>query len=188
MLLLSALAASYINLDTRLPLFADVAGRWLTLGHALLPLSFLAVALANRRYGAAHAFAQVVIALAIVAGTVALAGDSLKGLLPQHAEPSFRFAAAFGVSFFLASFVSVLMFDAARGPRWWAAPLLGLEMPAFIFPVLFFPLAYAGLGDTLWTAHMLAYAGFLSAAAIVSLLPYWLLRAIIPPLSGFGGY
>jgi len=193
LLLVSALAACYTYLDTKLVLLADTSGRWLTLGHLILPSTFFAVALTNRRYGPSYAFAQVVLALAVCAAAIVFAADSLRGLIPAHAEPSMRVATSFAVAFFLASFVSILLFDAARGPRWWTAPLLGLAAPALVFSSLFFPMAYAGAaaagtGDRLWFAHMLGYLCVMTAAAIVSLIPFWALRAIVPPLSGFGGY
>jgi uncharacterized PurR-regulated membrane protein YhhQ (DUF165 family) len=188
LLLVSTLAVCYVYLDTKLTLLADSAGRWLSLGQALLPSTFFAVALTNRRYGPAYAFAQVVLAMLAIAGAVTLEWNSLRGLLPLHAEPTTRFVASFGAAFFLASFVSIVLFDGARGPRWWTAPLFGLMGPAFVFAAIFFPAAYAGLGDAAWVAHMFAFFGLMLGAAVLSLAPYWVLRGVVPPLSGFGGY
>lgn len=188
LLLVSALSVCYVYLDTKLALLQDARGHWLSLGQALLPGAFFAIALTNRRYGPTYAFAQVVLALAAIAGVVVFAADSLRGLLAAHAVPTIRFATSFGVAFFIASFVSILIFDGARGPRWWMAPLFGLIAPAFVFVAIFFPAAYAGLGETDWLPHMFAFFGLMLGAAVLSLIPYWLLRGIVPPLSGFGGY
>ena len=186
--LVSALAVCYVYLDTKLSLLADSSGQWLSLGHTLLPVAFFTVALTNRRYGPSYAFAQVVLAVLAIAGAVASGGDSLRGILPTHAAPSMRFVASFGAAFFLASFVSIVLFDGARGPRWWTAPLFGMAAPAFVFAAIFFPAAYAGAGDTIWIRHGLDVFGLMLGAAVISLFPYWLLRGVIPPLSGFGGY
>jgi uncharacterized PurR-regulated membrane protein YhhQ (DUF165 family) len=187
-LLVSALAVCYVYLDTKLTAFADASGSWLSLGQALLPGAFFAVALTNRRYGPSYAFAQVVLALAAIAGAFAFGEDSLRGLLPVHAVPTTRFVASFGIAFLLASFVSILLFDGARGSRWWTAPLLGLMASAVVFAAIFFPAAYAGQGDAIWVQHMFAFFGLMLGGAMLSLIPYWILRGIVPPLSGFGGY
>ncbi len=188
LLLVSALAACYVYLDTKLNLLADSSGNWLSLGQALLPAAFFTVALTNRRYGPSYAFAQVVLAIAAIAAIGTLAAASLRELLPVHVVPTTRFVASFGVSFFIASFVSILLFDGARGPRWWTAPLMGLIAPALVFAAIFFPAAYAGLGDALWVQHMFGFFGLMLSAAVLSLIPYWVLRGVVPPLSGFGGY
>jgi uncharacterized PurR-regulated membrane protein YhhQ (DUF165 family) len=187
-LLVSVLAACYLYLDTKLSILADARGSWLSLGHVLLPATFFLIALTNRRYGASYAFAQVALAVGAIVCTVVFGADSLRGLLPTHAEPTMRFAAAFGGAFFVASCVSILMFDGARGAHWWSAPLVGFLAAAFVFPAIFFPAAYAGTDEAPWLNHMIAYFGLMVGAAIVGLLPYWFLRRMVPPLSGFGGY
>ena len=188
LLLVSALAGAYLYLDAKLPYFADHGTAWLTLGHALVPVSFFVIALTNRRYGASHAFAQVAVSMVVIVAAIAVASDSLRGLVPAHAVPSMRFAMAFAAAFFVASFISIVMFDGARGPRWWAAPLVGLAAAALVFPAIFFPAAFAGTTDALWLRHMLIFGGLMLGSVFVSLIPYWLLRGIVPPLSGFGGY
>ncbi len=188
LLLVSALAGTYLYLDTKLPYFADNGVAWLTLGHALLPASFFAIALTNRRYGASYAFAQVALSMIVVTIAIAVASDSLRVLVPAHAVPSTRFATAFGGAFFVSSFVSILMFDGARGPRWWTAPLVGFAAAALLFPAVFFPAAFAGTPDPLWVRHLFEFMGLMLGSAFVALVPYWLLRSMVPPLSGFGGY
>ena len=109
MLLVSALAGTYLYLDTKLPYFADGGIAWLTVGHALVPATFFVVALTNRRYGASYAFAQVALSMVVIVAALAFAADSLRGLIPSHAVPTAcRFAMmAFGGAFFVTSFVSI---------------------------------------------------------------------------------
>jgi uncharacterized PurR-regulated membrane protein YhhQ (DUF165 family) len=188
LLLVSALAGTYLYLDTKLPYFADNGVAWLTLGHAILPAAFFAIALTNRRYGSSYAFAQLAVSMLAIVVAIAVAADSLRGLVPAHAVPSMRFATAFGGAFFVSSFVSILMFEGARGPRWWTAPLVGLATGAIAFSAIFFPAAFAGTPDPLWVGHLFVFMGLMFGSAFVALVPYWLLRSMVPPLSGLGGY
>jgi uncharacterized PurR-regulated membrane protein YhhQ (DUF165 family) len=190
LLLLSALAAMYLYKDTKAPPVPGLDalnGGWLTVSHLILPTSFFAVALTNRRYGPAYAFAQVAIACAITTAVTLFAGDSITSIVQAPTAPLSRIVAAFGIAFLSANFVAILVFDGARGPRWWAAPLLSSLAAAVTYSVVFTPVAYAGTADfSLVQAG--AYCGVLVAAGVVLLIPYWLLRGLVPPLSGFGGY
>jgi uncharacterized PurR-regulated membrane protein YhhQ (DUF165 family) len=183
LLLVATLCAICLGLNSRLPVLTGE--RWLTVSHALVPLAFFVVALANRRYGPSYAFGQVAVSVAIALIMAAIASGRLRALLP-HAELG-RLAGAFGVSFVVASFVSIIMFDSGRGPRWWLAPLLGLLSAIFVFCAVFYPAAYGGT-QTAWIHQMFIHLGLAASASVVLLLPYWLLRAAIRPLSGYGGY
>lgn len=163
------------------------SGTWLTLSHLLLPLAFLIVHLTNRRYGPGYAFAQIVFSLAICGAVAAARADLICRLLPLSATPSVREVSAFVVAFLAAGFFSTVAFDAARGPRWWLAPLTGSLVAGSIYALIFFPAAYAGT-ETFWCVRMVTYAGVFVGFAVFSLIPYWLLRASIQPLSGLGGY
>ncbi|MDE2500831.1 MAG: VUT family protein [Alphaproteobacteria bacterium] len=186
--LLACFAALYLYRDTPMPLFLDGTGTpWLTASHLLVPLAFLCVHLTNRRYGPAYAFAQVVIVSALVVGLVLFAGDQIAPYLPQSTLPTMREAIGLGAAFFAASFVSIVVFDGARGARWWTAPLFGFLSAAVFFALIFFPTAYAGTG-ALWLAHSVKYMGLLMGEGVLLLIPYWMLRGIVQPLSGFGGY
>jgi uncharacterized PurR-regulated membrane protein YhhQ (DUF165 family) len=190
LLLLGALAATYLYLDTRAPVQLGVPSLGttsLTIGHLVVPLSFFAIALTNRRYGASYAFAQVVIALALAVTAFAFQGDALRASLPASVQPGPRILGAFAGAFLLSSLVSILVFDGARGPRWWTAPLLSLLAGGLVFTGVFAPLAFAGTGAA-WIQPALNYAALLTGAAVVLLIPYWMLRGLVPPLSGFGGY
>lgn len=186
-MLLLSFAAVYLYLDTPVTvLVGSTDGQWLTLGHLLLPLSFFAVHLTNRRYGPSYAFAQVVIALALGAVFVLFAVPQLGGLIAFKFVPDLRTAGSFAGAFFLASFISIVVFDGARGPRWWIAPLLGMASAVTLFCLIYYPAAYAGV--TPWTHQMLLHMELLMAIAVLALIPYWLLRGFVRPMPGFNGY
>lgn len=186
-LLLVSFAAIYLYLDTPASFIVGQAdGQWLSVGHLLLPFSFLCVHLTNRRYGPSYAFAQVVLALAAAAAFVTFAAPSIAALAPFKIVLDMRVALAFGGAFFVASFMSIVAFDGARGPRWWTAPLLGMLSSVVLFCLAFYPAAYAGVSP--FGHRMLLHVELLCAIAILMLAPYWSLRAIVRPSPGFGGY
>ena len=186
-LLLLSFAATYLYLDMpATPIVGAVDGRWLTVGHLLVPLSFLCVHLTNRRYGPSYAFAQVVLALAIGTAFSLYAVPKLAGMVPFKFVPDMRVAMAFGGAFFGASFLSIVVFDGSRGPRWWIAPLLGLVSASALFCLIYYPAAYAGIAP--WTHQMLLHMELVIAMAVLMLIPYWALRGVVRPLPGFNGY
>ena len=117
--------AVYLYLDSPV-LFLGPDASWLTVGHLLLPFCFFSVHLTNRRYGPSTAFAQVVLALAVCVAFVMFAAPRLTDYVPFKIVPELRVALAFAGAFLGASFLSIIVFDGARGPRWWLAPLLGM--------------------------------------------------------------
>lgn len=185
--LLAAFAGIYLYRDTPLALFQDGMRDWLTIGHLMVPLAFLSVHLTNRRYGPSYAFAQVVVTTALILGTIVFAGDQIRPFVPADTLPTLREALGFGGAFFVASFFGIVLFDCFRGARWWTAPLAGFVATALFFAAVFFPIAYAGTNAP-WLEQALQYAGVLAGEGILLLVPYWMLRAVVPPLSGFGGY
>ncbi len=184
--LLACVAGIYLYRDTPVALFAD-SSRWLTASHLLVPVGFFCVFLTNRRYGPAYAFAQVVVTAIVIVGFLLAVGGALNEFLPLDTIPPVREAAAFGAAFFVASFVSTVAFDGARGPHWWTAPLFGYLSAAIIYPALFFAVLLAG-SDPSWMYRALEYAGLIAGEGLLLLIPFWLLRRMVPPLSGFGGY
>jgi uncharacterized PurR-regulated membrane protein YhhQ (DUF165 family) len=186
-LLLAALGVACIAYgDREVALLGNAGAGWLTLGHLLLPLTFFAIHLTNRRYGAGHAFAQTMLAWALSLGVL----WAMRGQLPVllgRALPDPHLTFAFGSALMIGQLFSVLVFDRTRGPRWWTAPLLATLAGGFLFCAIAFPGAYMGTGIH-WMGRMLTYDGFFIAASIALLVPYGLLRRVVPPQSGFGGY
>lgn len=164
----------------------DVGGKLLSLGLVLLPLTFFVVHLTNRRYGAGYAIAQIFSAWMLVFGTLPYTKNDLTMLL-GGALPDMRLVVAFGFGLLIAQIVSIFVFDRLRGPHWWQAPLFASVLGEVAMCLVAYPLAYAGTGIA-WTNPMFDYMGVLAAAAVVMVVPYWLLRSVVPPLSGFGGY
>lgn len=190
LLLLSALAAMYLYKDTKVPAVLAVPmldSRWLTVSHLVLPVSFFVVALTNRRYGPAYALAQVMLAFVLAAAAAFFAGGTLSAVVQAPSAPLSREVAGFSVAFLLTNFLAIVVFDGARGPRWWTAPLLSAFTAAIVYPLIFAPIAYAGT-QGMSLQHMAAQAALMAVAGIALLLPYWMLRGLVPPLSGFGGY
>ena len=183
-LLMTISAASFIYGNVR----ADWLGapQWLTLGDLLVPLTFLAIHITNRRYGAAYALAQVVGAWAFGLAAIWAARSDL-GMLVSRPLPEMREAISFGCALFLGQIVAVAVFDRTRGPKWWQAPLFASLWGGAILCLIGFPSAYAGTAAG-WTAMMFSYLGVMTGAAIILVAPYWAIRGIVPPLSGFGGY
>ncbi len=183
-LLMTILSASFIYGNMR----ADWLGvpAWLTLGDLLVPLTFLAIHVTNRRYGAGYALAQVVGAWAFGLAAIWAARSDL-GLLVSRPLPQMREALAFGGALFLGQIFAVAVFDRTRGPKWWQAPLFASFWGGVILCLIGFPAADIGTA-TDWTTPMLSYLGVMTAAAIVLVGPYWAIRGIVTPTSGFGGY
>jgi len=126
------------------------------------------------------------VGLASLAAFVMFVVPDLKVAIPFWIVPDMRVAVAFAAAFFGASFVSIVVFDGARGPRWWTAPLLGMLSAVILFCLIFYPAAYAGVAP--WIEQMTRHMELLAGAAVLTLLPYWSLRRIVRPMPGFGGY
>ncbi|HJW42682.1 MAG TPA: hypothetical protein VJ476_15825 [Rhizomicrobium sp.] len=185
--LCTALAAMYLYMDTTVPYFAERGTHWLTVSHLLMPVAFLAVHLTNRRYGPAYAFAQIVMSFAALAAATIFGRALIVQFLPEAVVPSLRTVVAFASAFFVAGFVGIIAFDGARGPRWWTAPLLGSIVASLVFAPIFYAAAFAGT-QTPWFGHMGVHTGILIAGSILALIPFWLLRRVVQPMPGFGGY
>lgn len=185
-LLTASLFAIFVCLDRSFPYLSD-GGSWPKWSHVLIAFAFLLTQLTNRRYGPGYAFAQIILSLVICDVVAVVRPAGIVHMLPGVALPNAREVVAFVGAFIAAGYLSVVAFDVTRGPRWWTAPLIGSYVSSLGFAVLYYPLAYAGSGIS-WFEHMSTHAGILIAASVVGLLPYWLLRPVIRPLPGFGGY
>ena len=183
LVLLGCVSGVYLYRDLPVPL-TSVGMPWITAADLFVPVGFFCIFMTNRRYGPAFAFAQVVVTSIVIATVMLFGGDTVTSAMPAAAV-SIREAAAFGAAFFAASFVSIVVFDGARGAYWWTAPLFGFVSAAIVFPLAFFP--FAGT-EAAWLMHAAQYAGLLAGEGVLLLIPFYLLRGIIPPMSGFGGY
>lgn len=190
--LLIAFAAAYLYSDTPVTFLDEyfagsvsvLPSTWLTWGHLLLPTSFLAVHLANRRYGPNYAIAQVVTAVSLV-GALGVAeaanSDSVIQVLPT------REAFAFGAAFLMALLTAAFAFDRTRGLSWWTAPLFGSLTAALVYTLIFYPLAFFG-SSVPFVDYATTHLAVMAAMALLLLIPYWIFRPLVKPLPGFGGY
>ncbi|MBL7098566.1 MAG: VUT family protein [Alphaproteobacteria bacterium] len=185
--LTAALVGLFLYLATPVPYLAHTAENWVTVSSLLLPVPFLAIHLTNRRYGPAYAFAQIILTFAVLGAVTIFAGESVHRFLPAAALPAMREVCAFMAAFVLSGFLSIVAFDGARGRRWWTAPLVGSLIGALSFAPAFYPAAYLGTSIP-WFDRMLVETGVLCGGAILMLFPFWMLRRVVQPLSGFGGY
>lgn len=183
-LLLTTLAGAsfaYAGTPSPIPLRA-----WMNLGLLILPLTFLAIHLTSRRYGAGYAFAQIVLTYASIVAFAVFGRDYVTlALGEQHA--AFREIVGFGAALFVAHTVSIVVFDGLRGPRWWQAPLFASLIGGIVLCAVAFPASYLGTNID-WTGRMLDYMAVTSVAAVLLVIPYWIFRPLVPPRSGFGGY
>jgi uncharacterized PurR-regulated membrane protein YhhQ (DUF165 family) len=185
MLLLATLGgASFVYAGT--PAWELPAPSWMNVGLFVLPLTFLAVHLTSRRYGAGYAFAQVL--LTYIAGiALAVFGRDLltMALGPQHV--SLREITGFAAGLFVAQMIAIFVFDSLRGPQWYQAPLFASLFGGIALCLVAFPVSYAGTGID-WTGRMMDYMAVTSIAALLLVIPYWILRPLVTPRPGYGGY
>jgi uncharacterized PurR-regulated membrane protein YhhQ (DUF165 family) len=161
---------------------------WLTLGHAIVPVVFLITNLVNRRYGDDYTIAHILLAWALTTiGAIAVL-YRFDPRLPVVGEvPSLRVAFAFLGAMVLGQLAGAWVFEQTRGVVWWKAPLQSTLTSAFIAMFVFYPLAYAGT-DWIWLHRMSVDAGVKAAMSFALLAPYWLLRPIVRPSAGLGGF
>jgi hypothetical protein len=93
--LTAAQSALFLYMATPVPYLGGTAESWMMMSALLLPFSFLAIHLTNRRYGPAYAFAQIVVTFAVLGAITLFAGDIVHRMLPAAALPDVRDAAAF---------------------------------------------------------------------------------------------
>lgn len=161
---------------------------WLTLGHAVVPVVFLIANLVNRRYGEDYAIGHVLISwLLVVATVIVLLNEGDPNLVPAGDLPTVRVAAAFFGAMAIGQLAGAFVFDRTRGVTWWNAPLYSALTTSFVATFFFYLIAYAGT-DWVWLNHMSIDAGLKAAMSFALLVPYMLLRHVIRPLGGFGGY
>jgi uncharacterized PurR-regulated membrane protein YhhQ (DUF165 family) len=182
-----AAAFAYSNAPLAWLPLKGIGGHPLSLGLVLMPATLFAIHLANRRYGAAYASAQILLAWAVSAATLPFTLAYLSSLNGSTPLPSLREIEGFGAALFVAQFVAAWVFDRVRGRRWWTAPFISSVIGGAILSFAGYPAAYYGTGME-WTQPMWSYLWLTIGVAAVLLLPYWMLRRVVPPTSGFNGY
>lgn len=160
---------------------------WLTWGHALVPAIFLVANLVNRRYGENFAIAHILTSWTLVMALAIAVMGKLITLGPLTAAPPLRIAAAFVGAMVLGQLAGVYVFDRTRGVAWWNAPAYSALTSSFIAVPVFYASAFIG-SDWIWLNHMSIDLGLKAAMSFALLIPYFLLRPIIPPVEGLGGY
>jgi queuosine precursor transporter len=162
--------------------------QWLTIGHAIVPVVFLLSNLVSRRFGEHFAIAHVIVSwtcAALIALAVIFRIDP--SLATSGQLPTVRVAAAFLGAMSIGQLAGVYVFDRTRGVDWWSAPLYSALAASFIAMILFYVAGYAG-GDGVWLNHMSVDLGVKAFMAFALLVPYFLLRPIVRPLGGLGGF
>jgi uncharacterized PurR-regulated membrane protein YhhQ (DUF165 family) len=160
---------------------------WMTQGHVLLPVAFLLSSLVNRRYGPDYAVAHILIGWALLALFAVACLYRVDPRLPVLDLPPLLDAAAFVGAIVVAHMVAILVFDRIRGVVWWHAPLYSALWGGIVFVLIYYALVHPG-GEALWMNRMALDAGVKAAMAFVMLAPYYLMRPIVRPMPGYGGF
>jgi len=161
---------------------------WLSAGHFMVPVVFLLTNLVNRRYGQDYAIAHVLASWALASLVAVAAINKVDPRLPVvGAVPELRTAIAFLAAFVLAQSFGAFIFDRTRGVVWWHAPLYAALASSFVSTFIFYPAAYFN-ADPIWLNHMAVDVGVKAAMSFVLLMPYLILRPVIRPMPGFGGF
>ena len=160
---------------------------WLTQGHILVPAAFLLNNLVNRRYGLDTALWHVVVSWAVLGVFVAASMARLDPRLPEIVLPPMLMVSAFVGALIVAHAIAAFFFDRTRGTDWWTAPLYASLIGGVVFVGIYYSIVQPG-GEGVWLNRMIIDAGVKVAMAFVLLIPYFLLRPIVRPLPGFGGF
>jgi hypothetical protein len=190
-LLVILLGAAYLYTDD----FLILSGAPAVIQHALLatsdlilPITWFFLNLTNRRYGAPYAFGQLLAALGIFAAVALINPGDVDNWINNNPSLSWRAVLAFGGAFVLATSVGITFFDAARGPRWWTAPLWASFAASFVFSAVYYPAAFAGAQQIAWTDSAMVHFALFFLESVLLLAPYHLLRPAMRPLHGMNGY
>lgn len=162
-------------------------GYWLTLGHFVIMLAFFVVILANRAFGPVYALAPVVLLWLLLGAALGALMPALAAAFPGSPLPPQKIMIAFLAALGLAHVVGVVVFDRLRGKPWWRAPLASGIASALVMAAVYWPLAKAQ-GSEPWLSRMFIDFTLKAMLAAAFLLPYALLRPVIKPQDGFGGY
>lgn len=158
----------------------------LTVGHAMLALSILVANLVNRRYGLRFAHAHIALSGLLAVVWILL---SRLGIPLQFAVNNMGALQSFEaiLSLSLGLWIGAVVFDRTRGVEWWNAPALSALTATFVAVPCFHLLAGLPV-ETNWLQRLTGELAFGTTASFALLIPYALLRPIIRPVSGLGGY
>lgn len=131
---------------------------WLTWGAFTYPVAFFVNDLTNRRLGPAAARRVVYVGFAM-------------GVLLSAIFATPRIAAASGTAFLVAQLLDVRVFDRLRRRAWWMPPLASSLLGSVVDTVLFFSLAFAGLGLP-WITWAVGDFGVKMTMALLLLVPF----------------
>ena len=190
-LLIVLLGSAYLFTDAFLLLPGApriVQNAMLAISDLVLPVAWYALHLTNRRYGAPYAFGQLVAGLGVIVAVALINPWDIANWINRTPALSWRAMTAFGLSFLFANVIAIIFFDAARGPRWWTAPLSASFAASLVFSVVYYPAAFAGGQEVAWADAALVHFAVFFGESVLLLLPYCLLRPAMRPLHGMNGY
>jgi hypothetical protein len=190
-LLITLLGAAYLFTDAFLLLPGApkaVQNAMLAVSDLIVPMAWFSIHLTNRRYGAAHAFAQLLAGLLIVTLVALFNPGDIDNWTNNNPAISWRAMLAFQGSFLFANFIAIVFFDAVRGTRWWTAPLAASFTASLVFSAVYYLAAFAGDDVVTWTDSALVHFAVFFAESVVLLVPYFLLRPAMRPTQGMNGY
>ena len=165
----------------------DVApSAWLTQSHVLIASAFFLNNLVSRRYGMDLAVWHVLAGWIVLGAFVLASLARLDPRLPEVGLPPAIEAAGFAGGLILAHVVAAFVFDRTRGVHWWTAPFYAALIGGFVFVGFNYGLVQPGGAE--WTSRALLDAGVKAAMAVAMLVPYFLLRPVVRPMPGFGGF
>jgi hypothetical protein len=191
LLLSTLLGAAYLYTDAFLLLPAApavVQQALLTIGDLIVPMAWYSIHLTNRRLGASYAFGQLGAAMVLIALAALSNPWDIDNWVNATPALTPRAVLAFCAAFPLANFVAITVFDCARGPRWWSAPLAASFAASLAFSAVYYPAAFAGSGQVAWADAALVHFALFLGVSVLLLAPYYLLRPAMRPISGLNGY
>lgn len=191
LLMVTLLGAAYLYTDAYLAFSGApviVQRAMLAVSDLILPMAWTTLHLTNRRYGAPYAFGQLLAGLGIIAVVALINPGDIDNWISDSPALSWRAALAFGGAFLFANFAGIILFDAARGTRWWTAPLAASFAASLLFSAVYYPAAFAGAEQIAWADSALVHFALFFGVSILLLIPYALLRPAMRPLYGMNGY
>ena len=189
-LLLVLLGATYLYADALLPLAGwpvPIRGAGLAISDLVLPGAWYCIHLTNRRYGPGYAFAQLLAAMVVALAVILINPSDIDQWVITMPAITSRAVLSFGAALLAANFVGITFFDAARGPRWWTAPLAASLTASLVFSAIYYPAAFAGVQER-WTDSAVVHFAVFFGMSVLLLVPYWLLRPAMRPIDGMNGY